>query len=465
MPDIFYDFGAASNGTGTPDNPRNTWAAPVDDATIHIRRGNRWVRNAQITMGAARNLRLKAWAYANGEDDPHGPKPVITGSVSSSTYMNFSGEGVHKIEDIRFENILNSVNPLTAGPAAVSFGNVGTIDVGRGVSGEVHRCEFSRIGGNAVQFNGISNGGPAALAAARAVVMHSLFDDIGSDAVFAKVAGYLEVAYNRMTRLSLRDTNGDGVGLLDTNPEFAWVHHNYIDHRDVDSKQCVMIDGVDGTGFTLVEDNVLFGFGNPTTEAAVHTMLNVEGCRAIIRRNRLMNVCGLGVVANAAGTEIYSNLLDILNFRTGSHAISLLFSGGRCDNNTAIVRGGKVGPVIQTGTSTTGLKARNNLGIGSSTLLSVGNGSSVEAGGNATTAGAFYAVTGSGVVVPVGADRVVTAADYNAALVPSPGSVLVSGGLDIGPVSTLNGFQSRKHIGALDAASIQHWASIDGIGC
>jgi hypothetical protein len=380
MAKIYYDMQSPTNGIGTPTDPKNTWATPSSADEIYFKRGSVFIRFGQLTMGSAASLVLNAWANPDGSDNPLLPKPIISAYTTTSTFMPFSGAGIHRIRNIEFNNIYGADKSASA-PSCISFGAVGTLNVDPGVNGSVTDCDFFNIGGNAIQFNGIGSSSFASLAAEYAVVSRCNFDNIGTDAVFAKVKGYFEVSHCRMTNLSVNDTNGDGVGFLDSNPRFAWIRDNYIDHRNKDSKQCIIIDGVDGSGFALIENNELYGFGTKYSQANLHVPINVEGTRSIIRQNNIKNICGFGIVVNAP-SEIYSNILEVINYRDNAHTISVLASNSKICNNKISTDSLNTGTAVAFGSGRSNIQLKNNICTGADVFSSIPAGTTIDAGAN-----------------------------------------------------------------------------------
>lgn len=455
MATVFYDFAAATNGSGTAASPKNTWANPGNGDSIGLRRGDVFARTSQLNLSTFSGLTFFSWFYEDGSDEPLMPKPIITGTTTSSSLVNVQGTGVHVFRNIRFAEIRHPSNPAAASPSAVNFGPTGTQDASDGASGEFHACEFVGINGNAISFNGITSSTYASFAAPRCVVRHCLFDDIGHDAVFAKVKTYFEVGYCRMTRLSQRTTTGDGVGFLDANPAFAWVHHNYIERTNNDYKQCIMIDGVDNSGYALIEENELIGYGSATVSAELNVVVNLDQVQGVIRRNKIVTY-GIGISFNVDAVEVYSNQIIVGNYRSmGDATIGVSASNAKIENNTFICLS-SAGLCIKTGTGRSGNSIRNNCVVGAGVFYQRGASSSETRSNNlfwqTTTpyqdsALAAIALTGSDLT----ADPLLSAS-YR----PTVGSPLLGAGTHLGYRRDLDGKQRRNPpcIGAYDTATM-----------
>lgn len=351
----YFDF-QGGNGAGTsPADSRNTWVTPGNGDVFRFRRGSRWDRVGQVNLAFNTSLTFEAYWNPDGTDDETQPKPIITVRLSAGTSaFNFQGTGVHIIRNLVFRDFVDTTDPLGNNPNALTFGTTGTYGVDPGVSAEVWNCEFYNIPNNACNFNGNNSASTPNLAADRMRVMHCIFDGIGNDCVFGQ-AKDCEIAYNRMSRMSNRAQNGDGVGLLYFDPTNCYIHHNFIDHQDTDFKHCIIVDGANlGVGITRIEDNFLLGKGT--------VGINVSECRAIIRRNTIYTE-DIGIFTNADGPVITGNTIFVRGDRnTGTATLEMFTSNAICKNNTIIW---EVKPRSSWGTSTgsgrTGNVLRNNL--------------------------------------------------------------------------------------------------------
>jgi len=373
---IYYDFSSPVNGAGTSTDPKNTWTTPGNGDVIRFKRGTTFVRTSQLSLSTFTSLTLEAWYNSDGTDDTTQPKPVITlNLISGTSGINVQGAGVHIFRNIVFRDFFDRNNPGTTLVNGVTLGTQGTYGVDPGVSAEFWYCEFYNITGNAANYNGNNSASTPTLAADRMRVMHCIFDNIGGDCIFGQ-AKDCEIAYNKMTRMSMLNETGDGVGLLFFNPTKCWIHHNYIDHRDKDFKHCIIVDGVDGSGNCLVEDNTLLGFGT--------VGINLAECKGTIRRNYI-ETSGIGIACNVDGTIIKNNFLMVNDFRPDNSAtVGLLTSNSLVDGNTFLCKTKKaVVAVVETGTGRSGNTFRNNLIIGAEIGYKRGAGSSETRSNNA----------------------------------------------------------------------------------
>lgn len=445
MATTFYDFNAPTNGSGTAASPKNAWATPGNGDVIKLKRGDTWTRATQLNLSTFTGLTFEAWYNADGSDDPSQPKPVITHTAASTFAWNFQGDGVHTIRDLHFVNCSTNASGGVIGSGLVAASGVHA-------SIEVHGCDFDGISGNAIRFSGTST-----VSAARCVVKYCNFDNIGEDCIYGG-ALYYEVGYCRMTRLSMATSTGDGVGFLGTNPTKAWVHHNYIDHSDVDSKHCIIIDTeTTDAGLSIIEDNTLIGYGSTTAEASLHTVVNGDG-KMIIRRNTIYS-SGIAINLDGNASEVYSNRIVVRNSRAASkNIISVSASNCAVTNNTIVAVSdlpASTNGVIQAA-SETGNSVKNNCFVGIPVAVKSDNGSNNPAVANNAlwnvttpyTNGTTGPFTSTGDVTT---DPLLTA-DYRL----TPASPLLQAGTHLGYRRDINGRQrpNPPSIGAYDVARL-----------
>lgn len=348
---VHYDFSAGSDGDGTSTStPKNTWATPSNGDIIRLRPGVPWTRG--VLSLSASSLTFEPWRRSDNNIDSTDGKPTITVTFSGATSHGIimTGTGTHTFRSLIFQDFARNSGDSLNG---ISFNSTGTIDVDPGASGAIEDCEFYGIPGNAVQWNGVSVAGGVAASAPVMRVLRSVFDNIGGDCVFGS-AQDIEIAHNRMTRMSQLTETGDGVGLLHLNPVRCWIHHNYIDHRDTDFKHCVIVDGIDGSGHALVEDNELLGVGT--------VGVNLDQCKGTVRRN-IITTSGIGVSCNTDGNEVLSNVFFVNGYKANDDAtVGMFTSDGLVDNNTFICAvKSTTAPLVGTGTGRSGNTLRNNV--------------------------------------------------------------------------------------------------------
>lgn len=431
-------LGSDSNDGLSPLSPKKNPPALSSGDKLFQRRGSTYVRTSQWALGAAANVEIGAYG------DVSWGKPVVQVATTLTSAISITGDNTIWRDTI-FRGFTDQNNGVNR-PNGIVFGSQGVLNTDPGAGGEIYDCEFYDIPGDAIAFNGIGSSSFASLAAARGIVKRCVFDNIGGDAVFAKIKTYFEVSYNRMTRLSTQNLTGDGVGFLDANPVLAWIHHNYIDHREVDSKQCVIIDGTDGSGLAIVEDNYLIGFGGPSQSPTLHTNINVDQCKAIIRRNKIVT-SGIGISVNTDGPVINSNLLLIQNHSAdGSGTVTLLASNGRVINNTFARTGGAAGAMIKAGAGRSGNIVKSNAVVGADVFFKQGSGSTSSNGNNAFFGTTSPYVDSAGAGLALASGDIVSNLLLNSNYRPTAASPLIGAGapLDVYPMLDAAGVQFNR---------------------
>ncbi len=437
MADIYVDPTAVTNGTGSEANPRNIWPTSIGAGdTINLRGGTRLTVAAQLSFGSGSDNIVRGY-YPAGP----APRPIITSTASNQSLIFVARPGVTTFDGIHFDECRN----MGANGGAIGTGDNGS---GRHASMRIVSCKFTGMSVNAVLLNGTTT----ANAPLMFKCLYSEFDDIGADCVFGGALDY-EFGWNRCTRMSAGGTNGDGVGFINADPNFIWVHHNYIDHSLTDSKQCVIIDTTTpGTGVALIEDNVFIGWGSSTATPTLHTVI-ISDPVTTIRRN-IIYTYGLTCGVNWAGDQVKSNLFIVGNCST---QVASIVGDGVIANNTFVA----VNTLDQS-------RAAVVMGSGATASASITNNAFVNmpigiqsnvVGVNPTVGGnAYWNVTtprtGSG--GPFAEASAVTANPLlSAEYMPLAGSPLLTSGYDLGYTRDLENKQGRKFIGAYCAARLR----------
>lgn len=436
MADIYVDPSRATNGSGSFSDPRNAWPTGIGAADrILLKRGTRLTVSAQLSMGGGSNNIVCDYGDSNA------PRPIITSTAGNQGLINVNVAGVTTFRNIHFDQCLNM--GANGGVLAAQ-----QVSGGRAANLAVYGCRFSGVGVNAVLLNGANT---ATLSSTFECIGNE-FDDIGADCVFGGALDYV-FAYNRCTNLSTRGTNGDGVGFINGDPVRVWIHHNYIDHSRVDSKQCIIIDSTTpGSGLCIIEDNVLIGYGSESAKPALHNVI-ISDPVTKIRRN-LIYTFGIACGANTAQDEISGNLIIVGNTNNLGPAIALSATGARFVNNT-VVGIGTLDPtkaaLIMGNPATAALVSNNifsNLPIAvQSNVVGINPACSNNAYWNVATrrlgsGGAFAEAN------EVLSDPLLDPVTYR----PLPGSPLIGAGVNVGPLLDKSGkrFARRPSIGAYE---------------
>jgi hypothetical protein len=309
--------GSDSNA-GTSENlPRATPPASSNGDVWLFKRGETYVRTSQLSTGAATGMTLGA--YGTGE------MPIITLQAASTNALNIQGDGTHFIRDLWFKDCTTNTHGRVIG-----FGPI--TGPGYFASGEITNCKFTGCNWNAIAGGATST----ALASKRIVVKNCTFDNIGEDCFYGS-ALYLEVAYNRMTNMSTNFSDGgigygDGVGFLGADPDLVWIHHNYIDHSNLDTKQCIIVDTSTGAGTAIIEFNELIGFGTDAVPGITHSVV-VTDCFTIARGNKI-RAGGLALTLTVANSQAYGNIVNLVNSNVGSPIFAMTGNSCKVINNT-----------------------------------------------------------------------------------------------------------------------------------
>jgi len=350
MANIYVDPSAVVNGTGSEASPRNIWPTGIGAGDIILlKRGTTLSLTAQISMGAGSDNLVCDYGEASL------PRPKITSTASNQGLISVGAAGVTTFQNIHFDNCLN----MAANGGVIASGSTGARFANLAIIG----CRFTHIGQNAILLNGSNT----AEAPSTFSCSYTEFEDIGADCVFGAALDY-RFFYNKCTKLSSRTLLGDGVGFINGDPNFVWIHHNYIDHSDVDCKQCIIIDTTTpGTGISLIEDNILIGYGSKDNTPALHTII-ISDPVTTIRRN-IIYTYGLTCGINYAGDKITDNLFIIGN--CASQVVSTIADGIIANNTfyaTTALDSTIKAIVMGTGATSTA-KIQNNLFVNVPTAI------------------------------------------------------------------------------------------------
>jgi len=368
MATIFWDPQAAVNGSGSSDaSPKNTLGALSNGDVIRPKYGSFAYFASQWNWGTATGITVLPYG------DPVNGRPRITVDTGLTNGINIQGDGTHRFYDVHFDAGSNNVNGGIVGLGLVAAS-------GYGASAEFYGCRWSRTYGH-----GIFTGESGATASRVVKIIGGEFDDIGHDTFFGG-ADQFEMAYVRATRLSMRNVGGDGLGWFGVDPTQAWVHHNYFDHRDINTKHCVMFDAnTTNAGLMTVEDNYLLCWGDENTAAGAsngpggvpgNVGINGDG-RMIVRRN-VIECAGIAINLAGANSVAESNVILVRNGEAGRPVIALDANGAQANHNALVST--RVLPAshvaIAQGSGRTGGVVKNNILSGMRRGIQSDNGAS-----------------------------------------------------------------------------------------
>lgn len=344
MASIYVDPSASTNGSGTEASPRNIWPTSIGAGdVIYLKRGTTLIVSAQLSLGGGSNNEVRD--YGSGE------LPIITSSASNFGQINVDRSGVTTFRNIWFKDCRGGAangGVIVASPVAAA----------RVANLAIYGCKFTNCSYNAIRLNGTNT----ATAASTFVCKFCTFDGIGEDCVFGAALDY-EFAYNTCTNLSSGTVTGDGVGYINADPTRIWIHHNYIDHSAVDCKQCIIVDTTTpGTGVSIIEDNVLIGYGSASVAPSLHTVI-ISDPVTTIRRN-IIYTYGLTCGVNFLGDSVTDNLFVVGNCE--SQVTSMVADGIIAGNTfvaTSTLDASSIAVTMGSG-ATSAARVRNNLFVG-----------------------------------------------------------------------------------------------------
>lgn len=356
MADIFVDPDSITNGTGSFADPRNIWPTSIGaNDVIYLKGGTRLQLSAQIGLGGGSDNIVRGYYPAGAA-----PRPIISSTATNQSLIFVARPGVTTFDGIHFDQLLG----MGANGGAIGTGDNGS---GRFARLAIRNCRFTGIGQNAILLNSTTTG----TAALTFQCIGNEFDDIGADCAFGAALQY-EFAYNRCTNMSSRTVNGDAVGFITADPEFVWIHHNYVDHSNADTKQCIIIDTTtDGAGLCLIEDNILIGFGNVNTPSVGHNVI-ISDPVTTIRRN-VIYAAGLGCGVRYASDRVTDNLFIVSNTNPAIDHTVAMVADGLVAHNTFVNINPAIRPThnaLAVGAAvTTAARIKNNAFVGMPTAI------------------------------------------------------------------------------------------------
>lgn len=318
--------GSNSNDGLSIETPKASPPTLSAGDTIRFKRGTKYITTTQWSWGSsATGITLEAYGNLNL------PLPIISITAAFTNAINIQGDGTHIIRNIHFKDFITN-----SGGGAIGLGLVAATS--KCAVAKIYNCKFENISHNAIRLGNstTSDSSPTFYCS------DCEFFNIGEDCIFGG-ALYYEVARCKAQKISTNTGNGDFVGFLQCDPIMVFVHDNYVDHSDVWSKQCIIVDSSTGTGFAIIEDNILIGSGGwngnmgPDPDGAsttTHTVINID-CPGIVRRNKIY-ASTIAIYTAGTGTDITSNIIFATNGKTTRSLISLSANNCEVYNNTII---------------------------------------------------------------------------------------------------------------------------------
>jgi hypothetical protein len=226
------------------------------------------------------------------------------------------------------------------------------------LNNEVYNCSMTYYASASGYMTAFAAGGTSALAEVYAI--GNVIDGTGSDQMWFRATNKAEVAYNTLLNPSLLDALGDNIQFFESCTDL-WVHHNYIDHKNVDSKQA-FIQSLGFSGTTRFEDNMVRGFvGSGSSE--LHTAVYSDQ-KLLCRRNYIESATS-SIYYGTNGTVIEANVIRGGNGRTNTgHIWGATITDLRIEHNLLIKAFGSADTgeaAIRSTTSSASIITRNNI--------------------------------------------------------------------------------------------------------
>jgi len=320
---IHPQLGSNSNDGLSSGAPKASPPTLSNGDVLKFARGSIYTATSQWSWGTNTGITL--------EDYGSGELPIISITAASTNAINIQGDGTHIIRNIHFKDFTTN-----SGGGAIGLGVVAATS--KCAVAKITNCKFTNISHNAIRLGNSTTADTAPTFYCR----YNEFFNIGEDCIFG-AALVMDVGYNRAVKISTNTGNGDFLGMLQADPTLIWVHHNYIDHSSVWSKQCIIVDTSTGSGLAIIEYNTCIGSGGwngdmgpdpDGASTATHTVINVD-CPAIIRSNKIY-ASTIAIYTAGAGTVINGNIIFATNGKTTRPVVSLAANTCLVYNNTII---------------------------------------------------------------------------------------------------------------------------------
>lgn len=148
--------------------------------------------------------------------------------------------------------------------------------------------------------------------------LYNTITNVGGDGIYIFGGNNTELGYNTISKIS--QYGGWGVGQGDCIQKGSgsagsniWIHHNYLDHCDIDCKSCIMIDV---TTNTTIEFNTCIG--------GSHGITCANSTALIARYNTIKNSFITALACdNASCSWYYNNISGVIGLRTTGQAFGI----------------------------------------------------------------------------------------------------------------------------------------------
>lgn len=336
MATIYVDPTVAGTGTGTLNDPFKSWASVTWTAgNTYLQKGGTTstVAITVTTGGSSEATRIVVGSYdgATGSRTSGG----INRARVNGAGMRFPLRTNGGVNYVTFDNIevfgtdgggTQTCRACMLGSSAIT--PPGTMSSNCVVSNCWLRDVKDPVPGqdsNGVQFFGDNN-----------QFLNNLIEDISCDGIWGQGSNSVFIG-NTIRRVSRGTTRGDCIQLLGDGTvrnDNAYIAYNYLDHSDVESKQCVISGDATYSSGAVIEFNTCVM--RPYEGSIQTTCIMAEGPNSVVRNN----VCiggfmgiyltkGGGV---ATGNIVVGNTIGIQQAPTG--AAGGLVAHNACFNST-----------------------------------------------------------------------------------------------------------------------------------
>jgi len=428
MATYYIDPSASTNGTGTKESPYNTWnsaswtghSATVGNQYLQ-KKGTTWALNGS----SVQTDRSIAWSISGDASNR-----VIIGTYGDDTIPYASGLGSNKPKLIPGPGVTQGIVFSTnthhvtvdgfeitghAGKLIQNGGSTNTNDI----SIIIQNCYLHDNSGS---FNGLD------LRGQNCKVLDCIVNNIGSDAIWLD-CNNAEVARTDVKNPSVNDTSGDCVQFSGTSGNI-WVHDCVLDHRNKDSKHCLVISSMTaGYKGGIIENNKCYGYVNGTVNKPIYI-----GSQELIVRQNVFDGGFINTIAgdstdNANYSQIYSNLfINQASYNLDIYALTTPVIGLKVYSNT-FVRTLSTLSAVRNNFNTNQADFINNIFVGSNYGLEI---RSLDTHSNnlfygQTTYPIYNAQTGSQVSVP--SDSINANPLLDSSYIPQTGSPALGAGI------------------------------------
>jgi len=306
MATFYIDPTVATNGDGSLATPFNSWGSVTwSFNNIYLQKENS-IFNGSIIVGAS-NVILGTYLSVSGLQTEDKTKQAIidANGAQLGIHNNFISRSSVTINNLWVKNCAHTTTPL-----AIYCNNSG------GTNWLIKNCRITDV---LTTTTPTGNSAGIKLFVDNARIFYCDISNISDDGILVE-GDNVEIAYNRIWNISVGGLFGDNIqvacGVISANN--CWVHHNWCDHTNQDSKQCIILStGPGGITGGVVEDNICLGYINSINHKTVYS----DSANSIWRRNLIFNGWwGAQMADSATGAVFESNLIVLSSVLTSGTA-------------------------------------------------------------------------------------------------------------------------------------------------